>query len=89
MSALQYSLLCLGILNLGSFLAMGWDKRQARLGKRRIAERTLWGWGLLGGSLGVVAGMWCWRHKTQKASFYGVVYLTLAAQAALLFWWLR
>ena len=73
-------------LNVGAFVAMGIDKGRARRGRGRIAERTLWGWGLLGGSLGLIAGMWCWRHKTQKPSFYGVVYGTALAQMGLFGW---
>lgn len=78
----------LGILNLGALLIMGWDKRQAGLSKRRVAERTLWIWSGVGGSLGIIAGMWLWRHKTQKPSFYLVVYGIILVQLVLL-WWLR
>lgn len=76
----------LGILNLGALLAMGWDKRQARLGRRRIAERTLWAWSGIGGSLGIIAGMWWWRHKNRKPSFYLVAYGIVLVQLVLLGW---
>lgn len=80
-----YSMALLGLLNLGTLVLMAWDKRQAKLNKQRIAERTFWGWSAVGGSLGVVAGMWLWQHKTQKPSFYGGIYLILLVQVVLLF----
>ena len=57
--------------NLLSFCLFGWDKRQARLGGRRVPERRLWLALLLGGWAGGWAGMWVFRHKTRKASFLG------------------
>ena len=75
------------LLNLGTFLAMGWDKHKAKEQAYRIAERTFWIWALLGGSIGVVLGMQVWRHKTQKGSFYWPVYLILLLQVVLLGWW--
>jgi uncharacterized membrane protein YsdA (DUF1294 family) len=66
-----------------------WDKRQARGGRSRVPERVLLGLALLGGSPGLVLGMLLARHKTRKASFLLVLALVLAAQGALLWWFLR
>mgnify|MGYP003765734569 CR=1 FL=1 len=52
---------------------MGWDKNLARRQQGRVPERTLFLVALLGGSLGVWAGMYLFRHKTRHLSFtYGV-----------------
>ena len=46
------------------------DKRKARKNLWRIPERVLLGAALLGGSMGVLAGMRLCRHKTKKAKFF-------------------
>lgn len=52
---------------------MGWDKRKAEVGKRRIKEKTLFLISIIFGAVGIYAGMRVFRHKTQKKSFvYGV-----------------
>lgn len=58
------------IVNLLAFLAMLIDKRRAKYGKWRIKEHTLFVLALLGGSVGAIAGMYTFRHKTQKARFF-------------------
>lgn len=54
--------------NVFALVAFGWDKLMARLGRRRIAERTLLWLTFLG-----CAGAWCamglFRHKTSKSGF--------------------
>lgn len=50
-------------------LLMAYDKRQAVQGRRRVAERTLLTVALIGGTPGVLAGMWLMRHKTRKPLF--------------------
>ena len=57
------------------FAAFGWDKRRARIGGRRIPERTLHTIALLGGWPGAIAGQRVFRHKTQKLSFRIVLWL--------------
>lgn len=46
-----------------------WDKRQARLGGRRIRERTLYVTAVAGGFPGGIWAMRRLRHKTVKSSF--------------------
>ena len=45
----------------------------ARPMKRRISEKTLFVTAAIGGSIGAIAGMWIFRHKTQHRYFvYGM-----------------
>ena len=48
---------------------MGADKLKAKRGKRRIPEARLFLFAVLGGSLGGIAGIYCFRHKTKHKSF--------------------
>ena len=56
----------------GTFSLMGIDKRRAKRGAWRIAERTLFLPVVLFGSLGGTLGMFCFHHKTRHWYFrYG------------------
>ena len=57
-------------INLIGFLSMMIDKKKAEKGSWRIKESTLLIIALLGGSIGSIAGMYTFRHKTQKPRFY-------------------
>jgi len=57
------------VINLIAFLAMYIDKKRAKWGKWRIKESTLFLLALLGGSIGGIAGMYTFRHKTKKPGF--------------------
>lgn len=57
------------VINLITFLTMYIDKRKAKKGKRRIPEKTLFILAFIGGSIGGIAGMYTFRHKTQKSRF--------------------
>ncbi|MDP6822297.1 MAG: DUF1294 domain-containing protein [Dehalococcoidia bacterium] len=59
----------LAVVNLWSAVLVWWDKRQARLGRRRIRERTLYLSALFGGFIGGIWAMRGLRHKTVKTSF--------------------
>lgn len=56
-------------INLIGFFIMGIDKRRARKNKWRIQEKTLFLIALLFGSIGVLTGMYVFRHKTRHLSF--------------------
>lgn len=56
-------------INVIAFLAMWIDKRKAQKGKWRISEAALFAFVLLGGGIGGIAGMYVFRHKTQKPRF--------------------
>ena len=69
MSLVQIVVIYLIIMNILGFFAMGLDKHQAKMGNRRIPENTLFGFTLLGGGIGTIAGMYVFRHKTKKLKF--------------------
>lgn len=64
-----FLLIWLVCLNLVAFTAMGVDKRRARRDAWRIRERTLFLLALLGGSVGAIAGMYLFHHKTRHWYF--------------------
>lgn len=57
------------IINLAGFLLMGMDKSRARRNRWRIPEKTLFLTAVLGGSIGSIAGMYFFRHKTRHTTF--------------------
>ncbi|MDQ0208074.1 DUF1294 domain-containing protein [Alkalicoccobacillus murimartini] len=59
----------LTILTIVGFMTMYRDKQLAIKQKRRTPEKTLMLIALLGGSLGSLAGMRMFRHKTKHAKF--------------------
>ena len=66
----RYMLYYLAAINLAAFFLMWLDKRRARRkGARRVRERTLFLSVLLGGSVGAIAGMRLFRHKTKHWYF--------------------
>ncbi len=66
---LKYLIIYLIVINLVAFLAMYMDKRKAKYGKWRIPEQSLFILALIGGSIGAIAGMYTFRHKTKKLRF--------------------
>ena len=56
-------------LNLAALFLMASDKRKAQKGRWRIAEKTLFGFALFGGSVGIFLGMYLFHHKTRKPLF--------------------
>ena len=81
---MKYIWIALAIGNLVSFGAMGLDKARARAKARRIPERTLFLLAALGGGLGALAGMYCFRHKTRHWYFVVGMPAILLAQLFLL-----
>jgi uncharacterized membrane protein YsdA (DUF1294 family) len=75
-----------GVTSLASFLAYGVDKRRAGIGGPRVPERTLHLLDLLGGWPGGWLGQRRFRHKTQKASFQFVFWLTVMVHLAAAGW---
>ena len=72
------------VINLEGFALMGIHKSRAGRGRRRIAEATLFIVAALGGSLGVLCGMYAFRHKTLHTSFTVGIPLLLFFQAVLI-----
>ncbi len=56
-------------VNLATFLAFGWDKHCARIGRRRMPEATLLRMAFFGGSIGAKVAQRHFRHKTYKQPF--------------------
>lgn len=65
-------------INLIGFFIMWLDKRKAKMGKWRIPEKTLFIITGLGGGIGTIAGMYIFRHKTNKIGFViGFPFITI------------
>ena len=92
MSALRYIwqhpvwilVIYLVLINFVLFLTMAIDKSKAKRDKRRVQEATLFLMALLGGSIGGIAGMYCFRHKTRHMSFVIGFPVILALEMALI-----
>ncbi|MBS5858357.1 MAG: DUF1294 domain-containing protein [Clostridia bacterium] len=65
----QNIIIYLIIINILGFLLMFIDKQKAKKGAWRIPEKTLFIATTLGGGIGTIAGMYIFRHKTQKLNF--------------------
>lgn len=77
----------MGLMTAGAYAR---DKHAARLGRRRIPERSLHLLELCGGALGAVVARRTLRHKTRDTRFLLVSWAILALHAALwavFFWW--
>ncbi len=57
------------MVNCIGFFSMFLDKRYARMNQYRISERTLFSVSLIGGVIGILFGMYYFRHKTKKMKF--------------------
>lgn len=76
----------IGMMSLWAFLAMWFDKRQAKKKAARIPERNLWLLAIIGGGIGAYLGMQIFRHKTRHTEFrVGFLLLALLYGALLLF----
>ncbi len=80
MEIYNFILIYLEAVNVLAFVLMGLDKRFAQRQRRRLPEATLLGVGILGGSIGGIAGMYFFRHKTRKPRFYVGLPVILAMQ---------
>ncbi|MCR4990732.1 MAG: DUF1294 domain-containing protein [Lachnospiraceae bacterium] len=69
LSVTAFILIYLGTINLIGFLFMGIDKLKARKRGFRIPEATLFLLAFMGGSVGSLAGMYLFRHKTRHRKF--------------------
>jgi len=74
------------IVNAAAFLLMLADKLKAKRGAWRIPEATLIGAAAIGGSVGALAGMYCFRHKTRHLKFTLGIPVILIAQIMLAIW---
>ena len=79
---MKYILLYLALVNAVAFLLMLVDKIKAKKNLWRIKESTLILSAVLGGSIGALAGMYTFRHKTRHPKFTVGIPLILALQVA-------
>ena len=79
-------LLYLILINAASFLLMLADKLKAKRGAWRIPEKTLLGVAAAGGSIGALAGMYTFRHKTKHIKFTLGIPVILMVQVGLVIW---
>ncbi len=71
-------------LSVVAFALYGWDKRQAKLDRWRVPEKTLHGVAVIGGWPGAFAGQQFFRHKTRKTSFQVTFWVTVVGHLAML-----
>lgn len=83
---LQYIPIYFAAINLVTFFVYGIDKYRAKRGAWRIPEKTLFLLPILGGSIGAIAGMKVFHHKTKHWYFRYGLPLILLAQVALAVW---
>ena len=79
---MKYFLLYLLLVNAVAFIRMLADKIKAKKNLWRIRESTLMLSAALGGSLGALAGMYLFRHKTRHLKFTIGVPVILGLQIA-------
>ncbi len=72
------------IINIIAFITMGIDKWKAKKRAWRIPEATLFILAGVGGSIGAIAGMYTFRHKTKHRSFTWGMPAILLAQIILI-----
>lgn len=76
----------LAAVNVLAFALMGLDKSKAKRGARRIPEKVLFLSALIGGSIGAIASMFAFRHKTKHLSFVLGLPAILLLHLALALW---
>ena len=76
------------IINFITFFVYGLDKAKAEGQSWRVKETRLLLLALIGGSLGAIAGMKIFRHKTKKIGFLLPFILILALQIGILYFFL-
>ena len=73
------------MINIVGFSIMGIDKKRAKRHQWRIPEKTLFLIAILFGSVGSIAGMYVFRHKTKHPKFVIGMPVILAAQILVCF----
>ena len=84
--ALTLSLVIPNVINLFFMMA---DKSQARKNGFRIPEAVFFTLSLIGCSIGCLAGMYLFHHKTRKPKFFIGIPLILILQIAAAVWLVR
>jgi uncharacterized membrane protein YsdA (DUF1294 family) len=79
----MFYVLFLITINSITFITFGLDKRKAVRHQRRIAENVLLTLTFLGGTIGAIAGMLFFRHKTSKKAFLMKLLVVVLIQGVL------
>lgn len=80
--SLEMGITCyLVLVNVIGFFLMALDKWKAKNQRWRVAEKTFFGIGIVGGSLGCWLGMYAFRHKTRRWYFVMGMPLIFVVQA--------
>ncbi len=66
---MKYVIFYLVVINIMTFIFYGVDKKRAVEQEWRISEKKLLWLTAIGGSVGALAGMKCFRHKIKKRKF--------------------
>ena len=77
-------LIYLAVISAVSAIITVYDKTAAKLGKRRVPEKTLLLFSALGGSVCMLIVMEIIRHKTRKPKFMFGIPAIIVVQAALI-----
>ena len=85
-SVLVAVLVNLVLVNVVAFAVYGADKRRAKKDQRRVPEKTLFLLAIIGGSVGALAGMYTFRHKTRHWYFVWGIPAIMVIQIALAVW---
>lgn len=81
---MKYFLIYLAAVSLIAVIMTVSDKSRAKKHKRRIAERTLFGTAILGGSAAMYLTMLAIRHKTKHKRFMIGLPLIMIVQTAII-----
>lgn len=84
MNSFDFIILYVAAVNVISFIAMGVDKRRAVKRAFRVPESTLFVLAIIGGSIGSIAGMHLFHHKTRHWYFLYGMPVILALQIILI-----
>lgn len=79
---MKLAVIYLVMINVAAFCMYGIDKSAAIKQKQRIPNKVLLGMAVIGGSLGALAGMYMFRHKTKKWYYTMTVPVILIIQIA-------
>ena len=86
---MKLAVIYLVMINIAAFCMYGIDKSAAIKQKQRIPNRVLLLTAAFGGSLGALAGMYTFRHKTKKWYYTVTVPAMLIIQIAAAVWLLK
>lgn len=85
--ALDWMQSWLAAITVITFLTYGYDKLIAGTGATRVPEKVLLTLAFAGGTVGAIAGMRLFHHKTSKESFLERFWLVVAVQIVVVAGW--